>query len=60
MLVKLASLALGNNYYEFDNKFYRQKLRAAIGTKFAPAFANLFMTRLEERFLKESADLPLV
>ena len=59
-LVELASLVLDNNYFEFDNKFYRQTLGTAIGTKFAPAFANLFMTRLEERLLKESADLPLV
>ena len=59
-LVELASLVLDNNYFEFDNKFYRQTLGTAIGTKFAPAFANLFMTTLEERLLKESADLPLV
>ena len=59
-LVELASLVLDNNYFEFDNKFYRQTLGTAIGIKFAPAFANLFMTRLEERLLKESADLNLV
>ena len=32
----------------------------AIGTKFAPAYANLFMTRLEERLLDASPDKPLV
>ena len=32
----------------------------AIGTKFAPANANLFMTRLEERLLNASPDKPLV
>ena len=59
-LVGLASLVLENNYFEFNDRFYRQKLGTAIGTKFAPAYANLFMTRLEERLLDASADKPLV
>ena len=59
-LVGLASLVLKNNYFEFNNKIYRQKLGTAIGTKFAPAYANLFMSWLEERFLKVSVDKPLV
>ena len=32
----------------------------AIGTKFAPAYANLFMTRLEERLLEASPYKPLI
>ena len=59
-LVGLASLVLENNYFEFNDRIYRQKLGTAIGTKFAPAYANLFMTRLEERLLEASADKPLV
>ena len=59
-LVGLASLVLENNYFEFNDRFYRQKLGTAIGTKFAPAYANLFMTRLEERLLEASPDKPLV
>ena len=59
-LVGLASLVLENNYFEFNDSFYRQKLGTAIGTKFAPVYANLFMTRLEERLLDASADKPLV
>ena len=59
-LVGLASLVLENNYFEFNDRFYRQKLGTAIGTKFAPAYANLFMTRLEERLMDASADKPLV
>ena len=30
---------------------FRQKLGTAIGTKFAPGFANIFMGYIEERFL---------
>ena len=59
-LVGLASLVLKNNYFEFNDKIYRQKLGTAIGTKFAPAYANLFMSGLEERLLEASADKPLV
>ena len=34
-LVELAKLILENNFFEFDNKIYRQKLGTAIGTRFA-------------------------
>ena len=43
---------LENNVFEFDGKVYRQKLGTAIGTKFAPAYANMFMASLEERMLE--------
>ena len=59
-LVGLASLVLENNYFEFNDGIYRQKLGTAIDTKFAPAYANLFMTRLEERLLDASPDKPLI
>ena len=45
-LVGLASLVLENNYFEFNDRFYRQKLGTAIGTRFAPSYANLFMTHV--------------
>ena len=50
-LVSLAKLVLENNFFEFDENMFRQKLGTAIGTKFAPGFANLFMGYFEERFL---------
>ena len=50
-LISLARLVLENNYFEFDEKIFRQKLGTAIGTKFAPGFANIFMGYLEEKFL---------
>ena len=40
--VDLAKFILENNYFEFNCGFYKQKLGTAIGTKFAPAFANVF------------------
>ena len=59
-LVGLASLVLNCNYFEFNDWICRQKLVTAIGTNFAPAYANLFMGRLEERLLDASVDKPLV
>lgn len=50
-LVSLAKVVLENNYFEFDEKLFRQKLGTAIGTKFAPGYANIFMGYLEEEFL---------
>ena len=53
-------MVLSHNYFEFNNRIYRQKLGTAIGTKLAPAYADLCMGRLEEWLLEASADKPLV
>ena len=50
-LVSLAKLVLENNFFEFDENVFRQKLGAVIGTKFACFFANIFIGYFEERFL---------
>ena len=59
-LVGLASLVFNNNYFEFNDKIYRPKLGTAIGTKFSPAYANLFVTQLEERLVDTSVEKPLI
>ena len=59
-LIKLAQLALGNNYFEFERKIYRQKLGTAIGTKFAPGFANIFMDNWEMNFLSSCRFSPWI
>ena len=59
-LVILAKVILDNNYFEFDNNIYRQKLGTAIGTRFAPSFANMFMSRLEDNMLRECHSKPWV
>ena len=58
--MELASLVLENSYFEFNYRVFRQKLGTAIGTKFAQAYANLFMNRLEERLLVSWDKIPLV
>ncbi|CAB4043741.1 Hypothetical predicted protein, partial [Paramuricea clavata] len=50
-LIDLAKIILDNNYFEFGEKVFKQKLGTAIGTKFAPAFANIFMVELENKML---------
>ena len=47
-LISLAKLVLENNFFEFNENVFRQKLGTAIGTKFAPCFANVFMGYVEE------------
>ena len=43
---------LKSNCFEFDGKVKKQLLRTAIGTKFAPTYASIFMDKLESDFLK--------
>ena len=43
-LAKLAGIVLENNIFEFDEKTFKQKRGTAIGTKFAPPYAIIFMT----------------
>ena len=45
-LVDMVRIFLDNNYFEFDDKIYHQKLGTAMGTKFAPDYANIFMHSL--------------
>ena len=58
--INLASLILENNYFEFNGRFtIKNCMGTAIGTKFAPAFANLFMENLKECFLETIVFLTL-
>ena len=50
-IVDLAELALRNNNFEFDGSHFLQKRGTAIGTRMAPAYANLFMHHLESQLL---------
>ena len=54
---KLLELILYKNVFRF-NKFYIQKQGTAMGTKMAPAYANIFMGTLESRILSETNPSP--
>ena len=45
-LIELAELVLKNKIFEFSHKTYKQIRGTAIGTKFAPPYAILFMAAL--------------
>ena len=49
ILTELIEIVLKNNVFEFNNNYYLQIQGTAMGTKMAPAYANLFMGKLEEK-----------
>ena len=53
-LCDLTSIVLNENYFKLSSKIYHQNLGTAIGTKFAPPYANLFMAGLEKRIFENS------
>ena len=50
------NLVLKHNVFEFDEKFYLQIQGTAMGTKMAPAYANLFMGRLETKLINLASE----
>ena len=59
-LTELGELVLKNNIFEFSDKTYKQIRVTAIGTKFAPPYAILFMAALEEKILNKVKKKPNV
>ena len=51
---------LKNNIFQFDEKTFKQVRGTAIGSKFAPPYANLFMADLEEKILNASEEKLLI
>ena len=58
--VKIAEFVLKNNYFQFNCKVKQQISGIAIGTKFAPDYACMFMDQLETDFLRAKANVQLV
>ena len=52
-VAELTELVLKNNIFKFDNKYYIQTQGTAMGTRLAPAYANIFMYNLEEPSYKK-------
>ena len=55
-IIQMAEFVLENTFFEFNGEFKRQKTGTAIGTKFAPPYACIFMDEVETEFL-ESQEL---
>ena len=47
----IASLVLKNNIFKFDGRHYIQTQGTAMGTRMAPAYANIFMHPIEKNIL---------
>ena len=59
-MIELVRVILENVCFEFNGEIYRQRMGAAIRAKFATAYANIFMSRLERNMLKEAVLKPWV
>ena len=44
-IIELLQVVLTNNYFDFNGRHYHQKSGTAMGTKLAPSYVNLFMTK---------------
>ena len=58
ILIKLLTLVLKCNNFEFNGKHYLQIQGTAMGTKMAPSYANIFMGRLEKQLLQSMSLKP--
>ena len=58
--ISMAYFVLKNNYFEFNGQIQQSISGTAIGTKFAPPYACLFMDKIETAFLETQEFQPLV
>ena len=56
----MAEFVLKNNYFEFNDQVKQQISGTAIGTKFAPIYACIFIDDVESKFLKTQSLQPLI
>lgn len=59
-LLELLKLGLERNDFEFNGKWFLQISGTAMGKKFAPSYANIFMAEWEKEVFKQCPLLPLV
>ena len=58
-ILKLLEINLTKNDFEFNGEYYLQIKGTAMGKKFAPAYANIFMANWEEEALAKCPKKPL-
>ena len=59
-LCQLIHLILESNAFTFNGAYYLQLQGKTLGTRMAPSYANLFMGKFEQEFLKTQNKFPLV
>ena len=57
-LLQLLEISLTKNYFEFNKEFFLQISGTAMGKKFAPAYANIYMAHWEETVFQKCPKLP--
>ena len=57
-MTDLLNIILTRNHFQFAGKMYHQVQGTAMGTKMAPAYANIFMAELEEGLLRTTTPPP--
>ena len=50
-LIDSIHMILSTNYFMFDNQFYLQISGTAMGTRFAPSYADIYMAEVEEHYI---------
>lgn len=58
-LIQLLDINLRRNDFVFDEKYYLQIKGTAMGKRFAPAYANIFMANWEEEVFQKCKKKPL-
>ena len=58
-IIKLLDISLSKNDFEFDNQYYLQVKGTAMGKRFAPAYANIYMATWEDTILPKCPKSPL-
>ena len=56
----LLNIVLTKNYFQFTDELHHQVQGTAMGTKMAPAYANIFMAELEEKLLDNYPTQPII
>ena len=56
----LCRIVLEHNIFEFNGRMYKQVRGTAMGTRMAPAYANLFLDSLERKLLTNQPLQPIV
>ena len=56
----MAENVLKNNYFEFNGQVKQRISGTAIGTKFAPAYACIYMDDVESKFIETQSLQPLI
>lgn len=59
-IIELLGLCLETNDFLFNDKWYLQVRGCAMGQKYGPQYANIFVASLEERVLAKATKKPLV